>query len=114
MMMNQIKNQLFRPIYNFASVTVIEPRPKLAHLLCSTGSASGEYKKSGFHAKRSNQNPNLNHHQCLAEVVSGNETVAGAVLNCTGREGKQLISQVLKTLLDIRTLHFFVMPENTR
>jgi len=33
--------------------------------------------------------------QCLAEVVSGNETVAGAVLNCTGREGKQLISQVV-------------------
>merc|ERR1719234_1908451 len=32
--------------------------------------------------------------QCSAEVVSGNETVAGAVLNCTGREGKQLISQV--------------------
>ena len=33
-------------------------------------------------------------HQCLAEIVSGNSTVAGAVLNCTGREGKQLISQV--------------------
>jgi len=33
--------------------------------------------------------------QCLAEIVSGNSTVAGAVLNCTGREGKQLISQVV-------------------
>ena len=106
MMMNQIKNQLFRPIYNFASVTVIEPRPKLAHLLCSTGSASGEYKKSGFHAKRPKPNPNLNHHQCLAEVVSGNETVAGAVLNCTGREGKQLISQVRVRLYLIVVLYY--------
>lgn len=33
--------------------------------------------------------------QCLAEVLSGNETVAGAVLSCTGREGKQLVSQVV-------------------
>ena len=37
----------------------------------------------------------LDLHQCLAEIVSGNSTVAGAVLNCTGREGKQLISQVI-------------------
>ena len=48
---------------------------------------------------------NLNH-QCLAEVVSGNETVAGAVLNCTGREGKQLISQVRLFV----PLKYLVMP----
>jgi len=33
--------------------------------------------------------------QCLAEVVASNETVSGAVLACTGREGKQLVSQVI-------------------
>ena len=52
---------------------------------------------------------NLNH-QCLAEVVSGNETVAGAVLNCTGREGKQLISQVRLYV----PLKFCVMPDNSQ
>jgi len=34
--------------------------------------------------------------QCLAEVVASNETVSGAVLACTGREGKQLVSQVIQ------------------
>jgi len=33
--------------------------------------------------------------QCLAEVLDNNETVAGAVLTCTGREGKQLVSQIV-------------------
>lgn len=33
--------------------------------------------------------------QCLAEVLNTNETVAGAVLACTGREGKHLVSQVV-------------------
>jgi hypothetical protein len=33
--------------------------------------------------------------QCLAEVLDCNETVAGAVLVCTGREGKQLVNQVV-------------------
>ena len=47
-----------------------------------------------FLPTQTKQNQTLLHHQCLAEVVSGNETVAGSVINCTGREGKQLISQV--------------------
>ena len=55
MMMNQSH---WPTIHNLASVTVIEPRPELAHLLCSAGSASGEFEES----IRSKQNPNLNHH----------------------------------------------------
>ena len=53
-----------------------------------------------FKSLRSNLIFNL--HQCLAEIVSGNSTVAGAVLNCTGREGKQLISQVKTSPRDLR------------
>jgi len=34
--------------------------------------------------------------QCLAEVVNSNETVCGAVLTCTGREGKHLVAQVVQ------------------
>ena len=52
-----------------------------------------------FKSLRSNLIFNL--HQCLAEIVSGNSTVAGAVLNCTGREGKQLISQVIISPRDL-------------
>lgn len=33
--------------------------------------------------------------QCMAEVLDNNETVAGAMLACTGREGKQLVNQVV-------------------
>lgn len=41
----------------------------------------------------------------MAEVLAGNETVAGAILACTGREGKQLVSQVFSSFLLVITLN---------